>query len=169
MGAELRFWNVNTSDWTAWTITPAGKIWQDRLGIHDWDGNPNNAWTTELDATAGADGTIKFNGYYGEYELTTGGNVYKFELKKGITDYSLGALNGDFNLDGVVDAADYTLWKDRAGSAAEYLLWKANFGCTLQQPASIALPEPALSACMISLLLALQSARYRLHAPTPQR
>ena len=39
-------------------------------------------------------------------------------------------LAGDFNLDNVVDAADYTLWRDGLGTTytpAE-LVWKANFG-----------------------------------------
>lgn len=49
---------------------------------------------------------------------------------------------GDFNLDGIVDAADYTLWRDTLGSKtdlradanedgevdqADYALWKSNF------------------------------------------
>ncbi len=35
---------------------------------------------------------------------------------------------GDFNRDLVVDAADYTVWRDRQGSAEEYQLWRDNFG-----------------------------------------
>ena len=59
----------------------------------------------------------------------------------------LTALPGDFNHDGVVDAADYTVWRDTLGSTtdlrangdntgtsagkidqADYDIWKANFG-----------------------------------------
>ena len=40
-------YTVNTSDFNAWTLTPAGQKWQDQLGIQDWDGNANNGWTTQ--------------------------------------------------------------------------------------------------------------------------
>ncbi len=36
---------------------------------------------------------------------------------------------GDFNGDGVVDAADYTVWRDSPSPAqADYLLWRSNYG-----------------------------------------
>jgi arylsulfatase A-like enzyme len=70
-------------------------------------------------------------------------------------------LTGDFNLDGQVDSADYTIWRDNVGATtaafgladangdglvdtADYALWRANFGAVL--PAgnvqSGAVPEP---------------------------
>ncbi|WP_197531180.1 glycoside hydrolase [Posidoniimonas corsicana] len=69
-------------------------------------------------------------------------------------------LGGDFNGDGHVDAADYTVWRDNRGAADEsalagagdgvngvdggdYLLWRENFGATTTAqslPASV--PEP---------------------------
>ena len=36
--------------------------------------------------------------------------------------------SGDFNSDGVFDAADYTLWKDNGGDQIDYRTWKDNFG-----------------------------------------
>lgn len=67
-------------------------------------------------------------------------------------------LAGDFNIDGTVDAADYTVWRDSLGSAtnliadanlnaivdsADYGIWKANFGNSLPTASSIAsIPEP---------------------------
>jgi GH35 family endo-1,4-beta-xylanase len=86
------FYNVDTSDWSKWTITPSGKKWQDLLGIQDWDNNPNNGWTTQLTTTLGADGTINFNGYYGDYLLTIGGKSYAFSLIKGTTRYTITPL-----------------------------------------------------------------------------
>ena len=75
---------------------------------------------------------------------------------------------GDFNADGTVDAADYTVWRDTLGQAtdafagadgdgdsqitsADYDVWKTNFGPTAAQSAgsadvsrrSAAVPEPA--------------------------
>jgi hypothetical protein len=47
-------------------------------------------------------------------------------------------LPGDFNADGTVDAADYTIWRDGLGStytADQYDDWKDNFGNTLNSGA----------------------------------
>lgn len=67
--------------------------------------------------------------------------------------FSLGSkvavLPGDFNLDGAVDAADYTVWRDGVGSlysTEDYDVWKANFGETLVTGAAAEayalVPEP---------------------------
>src|SRR5690606_35247156 len=83
-------------------------------------------------------------------------------------------LPGDYNLDGVVDAADYTVWKTAFGAtsstssllpgdgngdgmvdAADYTIWRNNLGALSSAqlattPASV--PEPS------NLLLALVAA-----------
>ncbi len=81
-------------------------------------------------------------------------------------------LPGDFNNDGIVDAADYTVWRDNLGAAdesalngngngsngvdeADYALWKSNFGMTLgggsgSLAANGQVPEPA--SCVVALL-----------------
>ncbi|MEN1678795.1 MAG: hypothetical protein AAGJ46_04340 [Planctomycetota bacterium] len=83
-------------------------------------------------------------------------------------------LDGDFNDDGLVDAADYTVWRDNLGSSsdalngngtgdpsglvviADYLLWRSQFGASAgasQLPASV--PEPgalAIACCLAGLL-----------------
>jgi hypothetical protein len=82
-------YSVNTSDWSKWTITQSGKKWQDLLGIQDWDGNTGNGWNTQLTANTAADGTINFNGYYGDYVITIGGQNYNLTLKKGTSRYTL--------------------------------------------------------------------------------
>ena len=72
-------------------------------------------------------------------------------------------LPGDFNADGVVDAADYSVWRDALGqfadlpndgtpglvSSSDYAEWAANYGATLASALS-AVPEPtaALSAAL---------------------
>jgi hypothetical protein len=62
-------------------------------------------------------------------------------------------LGGDFNGDGTVDAADYTVWRDGDSpdsTAAGYALWAANFGQSAASGSQAdAIPEPA------TLLLAL--------------
>lgn len=57
-------------------------------------------------------------------------------------------LAGDFNDDGKVDAADYTVWRDGLGTEYtqdDYLDWKNNFGASLGSGAGAAasVPEPA--------------------------
>jgi exonuclease III len=61
------------------------------------------------------------------------------------------SLDGDFNHDGFVDAADYTVWRDGLDAEytlADYDLWKANFGesvgggSTIYANAAVAVPEP---------------------------
>lgn len=77
------------------------------------------------------------------------------------------ALPGDYNGDGSVNLADYTVWRDNLGQtglalpgdgdgnqivdAGDYDLWKSNFGASLGSPsvASQSVPEPS------SLLAAL--------------
>jgi hypothetical protein len=41
-----------------------------------------------------------------------------------------GAPAGDYNGDGVVDAADYVVWRKTDGTPAGYTTWKTNFGAT---------------------------------------
>ncbi len=60
---------------------------------------------------------------------------------------------GDFNHDGVVNAADYTVWRNGLGttySAEDYNLWKANFGASgsvVAATSQSAVPEPA--SCLV--------------------
>jgi hypothetical protein len=61
-------------------------------------------------------------------------------------------LPGDYSGDGVVDAADYTVWRDNAGgqfTAADYDVWLANFGGTTSSGAHRAIPEPSSLAAAI--------------------
>jgi hypothetical protein len=80
------------------------------------------------------------------------------------------AAPGDFNRDGVVNAADYTVWRDNLGAAAgtlvndpnagaigiaQYDTWKSNFGETLPLPGAIAaVPEPTASMLLTLFTLA---------------
>ncbi len=82
------------------------------------------------------------------------------------TDGVLAVVSGlaaDFNRDGIVDAADYTLWRNTLGATgaglaadanadlrvdeADYLVWKHSFGMTLDNQGALvaAVPEPSLS------------------------
>jgi hypothetical protein len=58
---------------------------------------------------------------------------------------AVAAINADLNGDGVVDAADYVLWRENDGSQAGYDAWRANFARTTGAglPVDVAVPEPA--------------------------
>ncbi|MEX2546100.1 MAG: hypothetical protein WD316_13305 [Phycisphaeraceae bacterium] len=56
-------------------------------------------------------------------------------------------LEGDYNGDGVVDAADYVVWRKTDGSAEGYNTWRTNFGATGPSSPRPASPDtPSLSA-----------------------
>jgi hypothetical protein len=67
-------------------------------------------------------------------------------------------LAGDYNQNGVVDAADYVVWRKNDGRPAGYDLWRANFGRTSGSgsgaSANAAVPEP-LTVTMILFAAAL--------------
>ncbi|MCA9240362.1 MAG: hypothetical protein KDA37_09190 [Planctomycetales bacterium] len=78
-------------------------------------------------------------------------------------------LPGDYNNDGVVDAADYTVWRDNLGAEAgalannpypitigqqQYQTWRDNYGAQAEPPAGLlAAPEP--SAVMLLAVISL--------------
>lgn len=77
-------------------------------------------------------------------------------------------LEGDFNNDGAVDSADYSVWRDNVGAPAgalpndpndtpigdeQYATWAANFGASLAQ--GVSTPEPATSTAVVVALIGL--------------
>ena len=60
---------------------------------------------------------------------------------------------GDFNLDGVVDAADYVVWRKTDGTQSGYDTWRMHFGETLGNgsgaTANVTVPEPATLVMLI--------------------
>jgi GH35 family endo-1,4-beta-xylanase len=136
--------STNDPDWNTWTITDSGKMWRDTLGIEDFGVNPDEGWTTQLDDLVVApDGTINFTGYWGDYVLTIDGQTYPLALAKGDTLYSVPVAPGDYNSDGIVDMADYIVWRKSYGSSidlradgngdlmvddGDYNVWRTYFG-----------------------------------------
>ncbi len=91
------------------------------------------------------------------------------------------SVPGDFNVDGAVNAADYTLWRDRVGHTGagliadgnfdgdvdndDYLVWKAAFGfergpLTAGAAAVSAVPEPG-ALVLAAMLFAVAGTRVR--------
>jgi hypothetical protein len=97
-------------------------------------------------------------------------------------DALFAVLPGDYNDDGVVNAADYVTWRNTlgqtvaAGSGADgdgdgmidqddYTLWRTKFGSSLGSGAAAtnAVPEPtALVSLVISLAIIMQNRRRRI-------
>jgi hypothetical protein len=93
-----------------------------------------------------------------------------------------GGVLGDYNKNGVVDAADYTVWRDKLGqpagsldnrdplnggniNAQDYTYWKSRFGATSNSgggglAGSTSVPEPA-TWLLLLLVPAIASARRR--------
>jgi hypothetical protein len=71
---------------------------------------------------------------------------------------------GDFNTDGTVNAADYTVWRNGLGTThtqADYDIWRAHFGQTASSAAHASVPEPSV---VLLLPLAVLLAPHRLKA-----
>jgi hypothetical protein len=83
------FYTTDGTNFANMVITAAGQAYQDLLGIQDWDGNPNDGWTTQLTATADAQGVITFTGYYGQYTLSSGTQSWSLNAVKGHGPYTL--------------------------------------------------------------------------------
>ena len=77
-----------------------------------------------------------------------------------------GLVEGDFNGDGEVDAADYTVWRDSLGerySQVDYPIWADNYGFSSSSTSNtLAVPEPSaallilLATAGVSLVIARQ-------------
>lgn len=93
---------------------------------------------------------------------STNVHINHLHIDVGVPTQIVGLANlaGDFNLDDVVDASDYTVWRDGMGAlytAADYTTWKSNFGNARAGSGGSALvgaavPEP------VSLAIALATA-----------
>jgi hypothetical protein len=126
----------------------------------------------------------ELNGSFDEVNLPElpGGLVWEIEMsdRQELVLSVVALLDGDYNVDGVVDAADYVVWRDSIDETgrglaadgtgpnglpdgvvndADYQLWRANFGKTVPVPAEAGatnVPEPhALSIAAIGAMLVL--------------
>jgi phospholipase/lecithinase/hemolysin len=81
------------------------------------------------------------------------------------------ALDGDYNADGMIDAADYVVWRQGLGTSytqTDYDVWRAHFGKTAgggavealsgwsasAEPSSAGVPEPAAWMLLLTAMLA---------------
>ncbi|TWT86756.1 hypothetical protein Mal64_35860 [Pseudobythopirellula maris] len=70
--------------------------------------------------------------------------------------------SGDYNDNGVVDAADFTVWRDGLETGAftqgDYQVWVDYFGQSVA-PAAVAAPEPSACCMVLSAMLAMACRR----------
>jgi hypothetical protein len=77
------------------------------------------------------------------------------------------AISGDYNVDGVVDLADYIVWRDNLGSGTslrnddtagvgpdDYARWRSNFGPTVGSGADVGVPSPEPATILLLMLAA---------------
>jgi hypothetical protein len=132
---------------------------------------PTTPTASAIDATyaAGRAGIL-----YNEDDDNTAG-VFRFAAAQE-TPF-VGAINGDFNLDGVVDGSDFLLWQRTFGSttqlaadgnrsgaidAGDLALWRSGFSSASPAPPLMAVPEPSalvLAAAGASLPVRRRRAR----------
>ncbi|TWT37907.1 hypothetical protein KOR34_28730 [Posidoniimonas corsicana] len=107
--------------------------------------------------TGSADPDLEFRFHTADSGLTLSGRV----------EYVTGGLPGDYNGDSVVNAADYTVWRDNLGAADEsalyfngdgggvtasdYDFWKANYGSTASVSAADPTPEPGAAVLVAAV------------------
>ena len=102
-GSTLVNSNFRNAD-GSWDLTAVGKRFEYLYGRGldptapgaRADGSNPKPWTTDLTRTVNADGTINFNGFYGDYAVDVGGKTYAFTFNKGTNSYTLQSSPGGF-------------------------------------------------------------------------
>jgi hypothetical protein len=151
-----------------------------------------NGYSPPRDAAFTVLNAASITGTFTSYDLPQLAAGYVWNVQRTPTAFTLTVAGGDYNRDGVVDAADYVLWRNTrntsvtAGSGADgdgnglvndadYTLWQANFGNVRGTVASGAgalevasVPEPASGLLALSAIL-LFSALPRRRAASRER
>jgi hypothetical protein len=115
-----------------------------------------------------ATGTLEVGVWAGTYGGGTSSGTTRFDW----VEITLGVPAGDFNEDGMIDAADYVVWRKTAGQAVtawdgadgngdatvddeDFAIWKRNFGTTipnLGSGSSSTVPESGSALLLVSAL-----------------
>ncbi|TWT85342.1 hypothetical protein Pla123a_01490 [Posidoniimonas polymericola] len=133
-----------------------------RTGDADFDGDVDRQDVAALTANLGMNAeSAEVYWMYGDFDEN--GAVDQSDMMLLLANYD-GRSSGDFNGDGVVDAGDYSFWRDHHGDqtgladangdnqadAADYHAWRSNFGLVLGEPvADQTVPEPGALGLLV--------------------
>jgi arabinogalactan endo-1,4-beta-galactosidase len=84
------------------------------------------------------------------YAIYNGGATALFDANRSalpaLSTFGITLVPGDFDHDGLVNAADYVLWRKNGGTPADYAAWRSNFGNPPGSGSAVsvnsAVPEP---------------------------
>lgn len=148
--------------------------------LYEWSLDDDSQWEGWVAGNGEINGqtvTLDSIQFFGSGDATVWLDKVAFNPFGTLSLEAISALAGDYNGNGIVDAADYTVWQDSFGStlsldadgngngivdAADYTVWQDNFGATAggALAASLAIPEPG-TACLVipGLMWALKRRR----------
>lgn len=150
---------ANGNDWFEANVSGSQLAELLTVGVADMQANQGNVVGigSPFDTAGEQDLVFQF-ALEGEDFLRTGKVVYGSQV-------SAVGLAGDYNNDGVVDSADYTVWRDAgpddvldndvtSGTVglSDYYVWASNYGATAASSAT-AVPEPASAVLVIGLMM----------------
>jgi hypothetical protein len=108
--------------------------------------------TNAINLDGGGSTTMVMN-FYGDGLASQVVNVPSEGIERAVgTNFGVFALpNGDFNQDGVIDAADYAAWRKTIGGSLAYEAWRKQFGNVASGSGGFSsVPEPALSVLILA-------------------
>lgn len=204
VGADGTIVSSSAGEGTDWTLTKENDGFgfaQYRLSFTDSNKSPEDGMlllvsTGDADGVANQDNSMAYESdgddflirgidhvsdsqteLFADYEET--GFMFAYiDFEAAPTPTTVQQLKGDFNADGIVDGADYTVWRDNLGAGNEanlswngdglfgvdegdYEVWAANYGATLV-PAGAVVPEP--TAVLLAVVgVAAAAGRRRRH------
>ncbi|QDV78177.1 PEP-CTERM sorting domain-containing protein [Botrimarina mediterranea] len=166
------------------TVTYEIDLKRDGINAATGEAGYDGTITYELASTAGGYNSVRFGGPSNVSSLGNGfyGGAIFDNIKVSLVDAAAEPLVGDFNGDGAVDAADYTVWRDTLntsvtagtgadanengiidgpGAGSDYEFWATNYGATSTPAAaaSVTIPEPTSLALVALGLVAVARRR----------
>ncbi|TWT75649.1 hypothetical protein Pla123a_31590 [Posidoniimonas polymericola] len=158
------------TQWAVGTTTDLGSLsfdtWLNTVGLSSSIGGPPNSVGVDFVVHLVSD-DIYFDLQFTEWGQGSGaGGSFAYIRSTPLT------ANGDFNSDGLVDAADYTIWRDTLDSTedlradangdnvintADYDIWAATYDSPIG--AATSTPEPSTAATLVLACVAAGLAR----------
>lgn len=142
------------------------------LGDIDFDGDIDPQDYAQLTSNFGATSADRAV-YYADGDLNADGRVDQSDAATLLGLYQ-GRRQGDFNADGVVNLADYTVWRDNLGqytggladsngdgwvNGADLAAWRTHFGRALGSQFPFSIPEPTAATLFAAAFLGVSRRR----------